>query len=137
MVLVGMTSEGYDVYELLGFVDILKAFPGVEEANAHFRLSPEDRIQKPAKPALDTAGADLGGPDDEFAEEIPGESYVPEWESLKIEATTVGDAGDLAVLSLAGIIDTVSAENLRKALDQVITKGLFKIVVDMSLVPVR
>jgi anti-anti-sigma factor len=67
-------------------------------------------------------------------EEVPGESYVPEWESLQIEATTAGKDGDIAVVSLRGIIDTVSAESLRAALARVISGGRNKIVVDMSQV---
>jgi anti-anti-sigma factor len=137
VVLVGMSSEVYDVYDLLGFADILHAFATVDDACQHFQLSPEERIKRVQDYVPEPTSDDMPGLTsqvDELEEEIPGESYVPEWESLRIEATTVGDTGDIAVLSMNGIIDTVSAENLRMALDRVITSGLNKIVVDMSLV---
>jgi anti-anti-sigma factor len=137
VVLVGMSSEVYDVYDLLGFADILHAFSTVEDASQHFQLPPDERIKRVQEYVPEQRSDAMPGLDsdvDEIEEAIPGESYVPEWESLRIEATTVGDTGDIAVLSLKGIIDTVSAENLRAALDRVITSGLQKIVVDMSLV---
>ena len=132
VVLAGMSPEVYDVYELLGFNEVIKAFPTNAEGHAFFELPPEDRIAMPSAPASDPGDPTLGIEIDD--EEVPGESYVPEWESLRIEATTVGSRGDIAVVSLQGIIDTVSAENLRAALARVITSGRNKIVVDMSQV---
>ncbi|NIM18999.1 MAG: anti-sigma factor antagonist [Candidatus Latescibacteria bacterium] len=136
VVLVGMSSEVFDVYDLLGFSDLLHAFPDMNGAIQFFRLPPEERIKAAKELAADqvTETPVLGPADGEVVEVIPGESYVPEWESLEIEATTVGDAGDIAVLSLRGIIDTVSAENLRRALDRVIASGRNKIVIDLSLI---
>ena len=46
----------------------------------------------------------------------------------------MGESGDIAVLSLRGIIDTVSAERLREAIARVIDSGIHRIVVDMSQV---
>jgi anti-anti-sigma factor len=134
VVLVGMSPEVYDVYELLGFHEVLKAFPTQEEGHAYFELPLEDRLAVPSAPAADSDDATLGIKIDEELEEVPGESYVPEWESLHIDATTVGAQGDIAVLSLRGIIDTVSAERLRATLARVISGGRNKIVVDMSQV---
>lgn len=128
IVLVGMSSEVFDVYELLGFADVLRAFPDVADAHEYFTLPPEERISAPSTLPKPTVL------DDPVHEDVPGESYVPEWESLRIEATTVGADSDMAVISLMGIIDTVSAENLRGALARVISKGILKIVVDMSQV---
>jgi len=144
VVLVGMSAEVYDVYELLGFKEVLKAFATADEGHAYFELAPEERLAMApptAAPALDERGADtaLGGgysPGEDITVEegVPGESYVPEWESLQIEATTVGPKGDIAVVSLNGIIDTVSAESLRAALGRVISGGIYKVVVDLSQV---
>jgi anti-anti-sigma factor len=132
VVLVGMSPEVYDVYELLGFLEVIKSLATQEDGHEYFALPPEERMEVPSASVKPVSGPI----EDELAieDEIPGESYVPEWESLKIEATTVGPAGDIAVLSLGGIIDTVSAESLRKALAKVIAGGRFKIVVDMSQV---
>jgi anti-sigma B factor antagonist len=104
-----------------------------EEAHEYFALSPEERMAVPSSPAQEPATESIAD-DFEIAEEVPGESYVPEWESLSIEATTVGARGEIAVLSLRGIIDTVSAETLRAALAKVIGGGRYKVVVDMSQV---
>ncbi len=133
IVLVGMSPEVYDVYELLGFDDVLKSFTNPQEAAEYFELPPEERLAVVSRPVVvDTP--DLPGTSKEENETVPGESYVHEWESLKIEATTVGPSGDMVVISLNGIIDTVSAESLRAALAQIIKKDIFKIVVDMSQV---
>lgn len=137
VVLVGMSPEVYDVFELLGFGEILNSFHTADEALVCLRKSPEERISmKDARPLSPGGAGDTGSSlgDLEFEETIPGESYVSDWESLKIEAATVGKDADCAVLSLDGIIDTVSAESMRKALDKVISRGIYKIVIDMSQV---
>jgi anti-anti-sigma factor len=129
IVLSGMTSEVYDVYELLGFADVLRAFKTIADARAFLALPPDARraggeeikaawTPKDAGIRLDIAGGDSGR----------------EWQSLQVEATTVGDRGEIAVLSLKGIIDTVSAEKLRETLDQVIKGGRVRVVTDMSQV---
>jgi anti-sigma B factor antagonist len=129
VVLSGMSPEVFDVYELLGFADVLRSFATAGEARAWLSLPAEQRGV--AAPVEESAAART------FAEgalepiEAPmGETR--EWQSLRVEATTVGERGEIAVLSLAGIIDTVSAERLREALDQVITAGRNRMVVDMS-----
>ena len=133
IVLVGMSPEVYDVYELLGFDDVLKAFSNPQDAAEYFDLPPEERLAAVSKAAGDKLST-LPGTGEGDNEQVPGESYAPEWESLKIEATTVGPTGDTAVLLLSGIIDTVSAESLRSALARIISQDIFKIVVDMSQV---
>jgi anti-anti-sigma factor len=133
VVLVGMMAEVYDVYELLGFGDIIKALLDIEAARGYFRKSLEERLaEKPIPPAAASEVATRGG--DAFTELVKSGEFQDEWDSLRIEAGTVGEKGDIAVLSLAGIVDTVSAENLRQAIDRVIRNGITKIVVDMSLV---
>jgi anti-anti-sigma factor len=131
VVLVGMSAEVYDVYELLGFNDILRAFNTAPEAIAYLGRPAEERFSAPA-------GANIGEPLYDHAsslvDEIQQDTYSGEWESLTIEATTVGETSDMAVISLRGIIDTISAEHLRAAIDKVITSGIFKLVIDMSLV---
>jgi anti-anti-sigma factor len=129
IVLSGMTSEVYDVYELLGFADVLRAFKTINDARAFLALSPEARRVggEEIKAAWTPRDASTRI---EIADVDPGR----EWQSLQVEATTVGDTGEIAVLSLRGIIDTVSAEKLRSALDQVITGGRVRVVTDMSQV---
>jgi anti-anti-sigma factor len=143
VVLVGMTSEVYDVYELLGFADVIRAFATVEAARDHIRKPAAERFAAPARSErLDTEsiaaeyGVELESARDMDDDEIEaaGDGYSAEWESLQIEATTVGAAGDIAVVALQGIIDTVSAENLRSALGNVLSRGIHKVVVDMSRV---
>ena len=43
IVLSGMTSEVYDVYELLGFADVLRAFKTIADARAFLSLPSEAR----------------------------------------------------------------------------------------------
>ncbi|HEX5132813.1 MAG TPA: anti-sigma factor antagonist [Candidatus Krumholzibacteria bacterium] len=132
IVLTGMTPEVYDVYELLGFADVLRAFPSVAEARAFLSLPPEQRVSQPL-PARDLSPDEVAAAHgitiDAGADDTPRE-----WQSLRVEATTVGERGEIAVLLLGGIIDTVSAEKLRAAVDQIISNGRYKIVVDMSQV---
>ncbi len=135
IVLSGMTPEVFDVYELLGFADVLRSFATVSEGRAWLALPPAERgaaEKRPVSPRAPLARAvatgDVAGAVDE---PIAGEA-MREWQSLRIEATTVGDQGETAVLALVGIIDTVSAERLREALDQVIAGDRHRIVVDMS-----
>ncbi len=134
VVLVGMMAEVYDVYELLGFGEILKALADVEAARGYFRKSLEERLaEKPSPPAAASEVASRTG-EGPFSELAKSDEFQGDWDSLRIEAGTVGEKGDIAVLSLAGIVDTVSAENLRQAIDRMIRNGIHKIVVDMSLV---
>lgn len=132
VVLVGMSAEVYDVYELLGFNDILRAFNTTDEALVYLNKPVEERfkaVQKSAYPeeTLPSRGESL-------VDEVQRETYGGEWESLLIEAATVGETSDMAVISLKGIIDTISAEHLRAAIDKVVRSGIYKIVIDMSLV---
>ncbi len=132
IVLTGMTPEVYDVYELLGFADVLRAFGSVAEAREYLLLPPEKRTAPSTPPAgisPEEIAIEHGLAMDGGDEEPP-----PEWQSLRVEATTVGSRGEIAVLSLDGIVDTVSAERLRASLDQVIASKRHKIVVDMSQV---
>jgi len=133
VVIVGMASEVHDVYELLGFNEFLRSFATVEDGLEYLRRPTEER--RPAeKPAMDMepeesapepASTSLVG-------SMPPADTSGEWESLKIEAATVGAKADIAVLSLIGIIDTISAERLRSAIDRVIRSNICKIVVDLS-----
>lgn len=129
IVLCGMTPEVFDVYELLGFADVLRSFATVAEARAWLSLPSERRGEVAGARREGTVAKEHGLAAD-GALEPAGEAR--EWQSLRVEATTVGERGEIAVLSLAGIIDTVSAEKLRETLDRVITGGRVRIVADMS-----
>jgi anti-anti-sigma factor len=129
IVLSGMTSEVYDVYELLGFADVLRAFKTINDARAFLSLPPEARRVGGEEIKAAWAPRDAG-----LRIEAAEGDFNREWQSLQVEATTVGDRGEIAVLSLRGIIDTVSAEKFRAVLDSVITAGRMRIVADMSQV---
>jgi anti-anti-sigma factor len=133
IVLTGMSSEVYDVYELLGFADVLRAFGTVEEARAFLELPAEERASRSPAP-LPGIGADEVAAAHGISLDGVGGETTRDWQSLRVEGTTVGDRGEIAVLSLRGIIDTVSAEKLRASLEQVLANDRFKIVVDMSQV---
>jgi len=130
IVLSGMTPEVYDVYELLGFADVLRAFKSIAEAREYLSL-PAD--QRPA-PGPGLSPDEVAVAHGLSVEPTDVDDTPREWQSLHVEATTVGEKGEIAVLSLDGIIDTVSAEKLRASVDQIISNGRNKIVVDMSQV---
>ncbi len=69
-------------------------------------------------------------------EDSPGteEDEKLPWTPLAIEAGTVGGNGEITVLSLAGVIDTVSCMKLKEVMDGLIDGGKVKLVVDMSRV---
>ena len=50
VVLVGMTPEVYDVYELLGFADVIAAFDTTKEARAFLDKPVEARYASPSTP---------------------------------------------------------------------------------------
>jgi len=129
IVLSGMTSEVYDVYELLGFADVLRAFKTIADARAFLALPPDARRTGGEEIKAAWTPRDSGIRIDTVEGDL-----AHEWQSLQVEATTVGDRGEIAVLSLHGIIDTVSAEKLRASLDQVISAGRVRVVADMSQV---
>jgi len=138
VVLVGMSAEVYDIYELLGFQEIIMHFISMDEALEYIRLPFEERMRKLeeySERALKPSGIEtqeritsLEGIE-EFAEEEEGI-----WTPLKIEAGTVGEKGEITILYLAGVIDTVSSMKLKSVIDSLIDKGNIKIVVDMSKV---
>ncbi len=139
VVLAGMSSEVYDIYELLGFQEIIMQFADVESAIQYISLPYVERQRRfeeatrrraALKPleirqAAESPGA-IGGIEEEGAE-------AP-WTALKIEAGTVGERGEITILSLDGVIDTVSCVKLRSVLDSFVDRGIVKLVVDMSRV---
>jgi len=139
VVLAGMSSEVYDIYELLGFQEIIMQFPDVEASVAFItlplaerrkRLEEVSRRRAALKPLEVRQTSDSpGAPEilDVEGEETP-------WTALKIEAGTVGDRGEITILYLDGVIDTVSCVKLRSVLDSFVDRGIVKLVVDMSRV---
>ncbi len=134
VVLVGMSPEVYDIYELLGFADIIMHFQTVDEAVDFITMPFGERKKrleevvleerKELVPALERAGVAVS---DEDESQSP---YTP----LKIEAGTVGESGEITVINLNGVIDTVSSVRLRSVMDDLIGGGVTKLVVDMSKV---
>jgi anti-anti-sigma factor len=72
VVLVGMSPEVYDVYELLGFHEVLKSFPTPDEGHGYFDLPPEERLAVPSAPVPDTGDPTFGIEIDDDGEEVPG-----------------------------------------------------------------
>jgi anti-sigma B factor antagonist len=135
VVLVGMSQEVYDIYELLGFQDIMIHFSKVEEAVEFISLPMEKRRKRFEKlvtsravtrlveePAREQAGAEA----DEAAE------IQSPWTALEIEAGTVGEEGEITVIKLDGVVDTVSCVKLRSILDDLVDRDKTKLVIDMS-----
>ncbi|MCD6380029.1 anti-sigma factor antagonist [bacterium] len=128
VVLVGMSPEVYDIFELLGFMDILMQFRLKEEAirflslpfherQKHLKVKRKSRKKKKSEKKL-----------------IPEILSIDESDMtpLRIKAGLVGDNGEITILELQGIIDTVSSLELREAFDRILGKGTSKIIADMS-----
>ncbi|UCF04616.1 MAG: anti-sigma factor antagonist [bacterium] len=134
VVLVGMSPEVYDIYELLGFQDIIMDFQNVDEAVEYLSLpfeARQDRLEQISRAraeevVLEHRITEVG------PTEIVGEEGQAVWTPLRIEAGTVGEHGEITVLYLNGLIDTVSCSSLRSIMDDLIGQGKNKLVVDMS-----
>jgi len=138
VVLVGMSSEVYDIYELLGFQEIIMHFVNLEEALEYINLPFEERMKKleeVSSGVQKVEGIEIkqGVSTEVGVEELIGEEESA-WTPLTIEAGTVGEGGEITVLYLAGVIDTVSSMKLKSVMDSFIDKGNIKLVVDMSRV---
>jgi anti-anti-sigma factor len=139
VVLAGMSSEVYDIYELLGFQEIIMQFPDVDAAVGYVTLSLVERRKRLED--VSRRRAALKPLEVRQASEAPGapeildlpDGEIP-WTALKIEAGTVGDRGEITILYLDGVIDTVSCVKLRSVLDSFVDRGIVKLVVDMSRV---
>jgi len=135
VVLVGMSREVYDIYELLGFQDIMMHFPKVEEAVEYISLPADRRRKRLEKMATSRAvSRRIEEPPAEPAGAEAGEAagMTSPWTALEIEAGTVGEEGEIAVIKLDGVVDTVSCVKLRSILDDLVDTGKTKLVIDMS-----
>jgi anti-anti-sigma factor len=138
VVLAGMSPEVFDIYELLGFQDIIMHFRNVDEAVDFISLPfdvRQERLELVSGAAsegkrLEQRISAVVKKEEAEAEE---EGAVP-WSPLRIEAGTVGQSGEITILNLIGVIDTVSCMKLRDVLETLVGKGVTKFVVDMSLV---
>jgi anti-anti-sigma factor len=139
VVLVGMSPEVYDIYELLGFQEIIMQFREVDDAvrfislpvqERQARLDEVSRKSAAFKPLeVRQSATSKEGP--ELLEVADSESP---WTALKIEAGTVGEEGEITLIYLDGVIDTVSSVKLRSVMDNLVDRGNMKLVVDMSKV---
>ncbi len=130
VVLAGMSPEVFDIYELLGFQDIIMHFRNVDEAVDFISLPFDVRQER-----LELVSGNVSegkrleqrisavSREEEEAEE---EGAVP-WSPLRIEAGTVGQSGEITILNLIGVIDTVSCMKLRDILENLIAKGVNEI----------
>ncbi|MDZ7860209.1 MAG: anti-sigma factor antagonist [Candidatus Krumholzibacteriota bacterium] len=128
VVLVGMSREVYDIFELLGFMDIIMQFRLKEDALDYLSLPFKERQkhlkvkQKKYRKKNPEKTPISEGLDIEHADMIP----------LSIKAGSVGESGEITVLELNGIIDTVSSVKLSDIFERVLQTGSIKIVADMS-----
>ncbi len=135
VVLVGMSQEVYDIYELLGFQDIMMHFSKLEEAVEFIALPVKERRKRFEKLVTSRAGSRLAeesAPEPTGVEEGEAVGIQSPWTALEIEAGTVGDEGEITVIKLDGVVDTVSCVKLRSILDDLVDRGNTKLVIDMS-----
>ncbi len=141
VVLVGMSPEVYDIYELLGFRDIIMHFQTVEEGVEYLSIPFEERRRKIKERTGDRDIRESADHRLEARGEIPvynreeeGEEGEENWTPLVVQAGTVGKSGEITVLYLHGVVDTVSSIKLNNIMDDLIDNGKIKLVVDMSRV---
>ena len=137
VVLSGMSPEVFDIYELLGFQDIIMHFRNIDEAVDFITLPFEVRQERLE---LVSGSASEGKRLEQRISAVAKEEAEKEeegavsWSPLRIEAGTVGETGEITILSLIGVIDTVSCMKLRDVLDNLVSRDVTKFVVDMSMV---
>ncbi len=133
VVLAGMSPEVFDIYELLGFQDIIMHFQKVDEAFQFISLPFDTRQQqleessrgRQSHKALEhRISVDAGM--------VNTEEESSPWTPLIVEAGTVGESGEITVLNLKGVIDTVSCMKLKDIMHKLMDKGSVRLVVDMS-----
>ncbi|MFO7914092.1 MAG: anti-sigma factor antagonist [Candidatus Krumholzibacteriales bacterium] len=127
VVLVGMNPEVYDVFELLGFQDILMQYRTIEEAEEYLS-TPFAKREKKFKRGTGAEEVRKKKISDREREAAGIES------PLKISVGSVGKEGEIRILELEGIVDTVSCAEMRDILEKIIEKGIIRIIVDMSRV---
>ncbi|MBU8922159.1 MAG: anti-sigma factor antagonist [Bacteroidales bacterium] len=134
VVLAGMSPEVFDIYDLLGFQDIIMHCQTIGEA-VDFISLPFDERQRKLHAA--TPGAEDSGEMEIRVSSMGmdlGEEETSPWTPLTVEAGTVGEAGEITVLNLNGVIDTVSCLKLKGIMSELISNGTYKLLVDMSRV---
>ena len=127
VVLVGMNPEVYDVFELLGFQDILMQYPTTEEAEEYLSIPFSKREKK-----FKRGTAVKKVPEKKISEREREAAGIES--PLKISVGSVGREGEIRILELEGIVDTVSCAEMRDILEKIIDKGIIRIIVDMSRV---
>ncbi|MBN2072187.1 MAG: anti-sigma factor antagonist [Candidatus Krumholzibacteriota bacterium] len=135
VVLTSMSPEVFDIYELLGFQDIIMHFQTVGEAVGFISL-PFEKRQKDLEEITNRRKEEMTLEERVTVSSGGGSSELESspWTPLAIEAGTVGQNGEITVLNLAGVIDTVSCMRLRDVLEELLKKGPAKFVIDMSKV---
>jgi anti-anti-sigma factor len=130
LVLCGMRRELLDVYRMLGFEAVLLSFADRDAARAGFGAGPAApptaaaaAIATPARvaPVVPAAGLPTG-------EALAGLDS----ESLRVRTDRLGAAGEVTLLALDGILDTVSARRFERVLERVVQECSGRIVVDLS-----
>jgi anti-anti-sigma factor len=134
VVLAGMSPEVFDIYDLLGFQDIIMHCQTIGEAVDFISLPFDERQRKlhAAAPVSEDSGEmelRVSSTGLDFGEEEPSP-----WTPLTVEAGTVGESGEITVLNLNGVIDTVSCLKLKGIMSELISRGAYKLLVDMSRV---
>ncbi len=131
VVIAEMAREVFDVFELLGFQDIIMQFRTQEEAVEYLSL-PLAKRRKKLKIKVKERKKKKAAVVEPGVKSEDAQDY--QMSPLKIKAGSVGAGGEITVLELDGIIDTVSCQRLGEALDSIIEKGIHSIIADLSKV---
>jgi anti-sigma B factor antagonist len=66
-----------------------------------------------------------------FSSQLPF-GNLEDMEGIQVSAYNVGSSGDIALLQVGGYIDNVTSAHLEVAVDDVITHGMSKVIVDLA-----
>lgn len=144
LVIAGMPADLAHVYCMLGFEQAIRAFPDLERAREALDAPPVPAAAvrapgraKPRKnsppPPTETSGPSAPPPAVSTPLFLDDEALTEEsWESLRVRRGVVGPAGEVTLLALEGILDTVSSRFFDRVLKQTVDSGVTRILIDLS-----
>jgi anti-anti-sigma factor len=162
LVLSGMSDELAHVYRMLGFEQVLRTFadaaaardalqrPASPAKNRNSQRGTEAKEergkQKPsmagappgAAKALAALAAAKGAAQGTAAAAVSMplledlDDAVENWESLRVRRGVVGPGGEVTLLALEGVLDTVSARVFERVLGEAVSGGACRVLLDLS-----
>jgi anti-anti-sigma factor len=126
--LVGMRPEVHEVYRMLGFDAVLRAYADRDAALAGAGPAPD------AAAAVATSPAPSAAPTQAATVATPAGDEERDWAALGLRVGRADAAGEVTLLALEGVLDTVTAARLEPELAAVLARGARCMLADLSRV---